>query len=139
MRILLIGDIVGKPGRQIVVRAVKGLKLREGIDFVAANAENAAGGSGLTVANYRELIAGGVDCITMGDHIYRRNEIARILNSEPTIIKPANYPAEAAGRNDAHDRPRVVGSLDLLVDLVPARAGEARVDHQLQAVALGGG
>ncbi len=79
MRLLLIGDIVGKPGRQIVVRSVRGLVEREAIDLVVANAENCAGGSGLTPANYQELIAAGVDCITLGDHIYRRREIASVL------------------------------------------------------------
>jgi hypothetical protein len=98
MRILLIGDIVGKPGRQIVGQAVKSLVEREQLDLVVANAENAAGGSGLTPAIYHELIAAGVDAITLGDHIYRRAEIAEVLNSDSTAVKPANYPAEAPGR-----------------------------------------
>ncbi len=72
---------------------------RERLDFVIANAENSAGGSGLTPANYREIIATGVDCITLGDHIYRRKEIEKILSSEKNIVKPANYPAQAPGLN----------------------------------------
>ena len=98
MRLLLIGDIVGKPGRQIVCRAVRGLIAREGLDLVVANAENSAGGSGLTADNYRELIAAGVHGITLGDHIYRRREIVRILTSEENIVKPANFPQQAPGR-----------------------------------------
>lgn len=98
VRILLIGDIVGKPGRQIVVRAVTGLKIAERLDLVVANAENAAGGSGLTPEIFEELIAGGVDCITMGDHVYRRREIYPVLERDARIVKPANYPAEAPGR-----------------------------------------
>ena len=98
VRLLLIGDIVGKPGRQVVTSAVAGLRIEEGIDFVIANAENAAGGSGLTPAIYRELVAGGVDCVTLGDHIYRRREIYSVLDSEPCIVKPANYPPDAPGR-----------------------------------------
>ncbi len=98
LRILLIGDIVGKPGRQIVVRAVPGLKIAERLDFVVANAENAAGGSGLTPEIFYELSAGGVDCITMGDHIYRRREIYSVLEREPRIVRPANYPVDAPGR-----------------------------------------
>jgi len=101
VRILLIGDIVGKPGRQIVARSVRGLVIQEGLDLVIANAENCAGGSGLTPANYRELIAAGVDCVTLGDHIYRRKEIAAVLESENNIVKPANYPADAPGRDFA--------------------------------------
>lgn len=99
MRILLIGDIVGKPGRQIVVRTVRGLVRRENLDLVVANAENAAGGAGLTPANYRELTSAGVDGITMGDHIYRHREIAAVLENEPNIVKLANYPASAPGRD----------------------------------------
>jgi metallophosphoesterase (TIGR00282 family) len=98
VRILLIGDIVGKPGRQIVLRAVPGLKIAEKLDLVVANAENAAGGSGLTPEIFQELTAGGVDCITMGDHIYRRREIFAVLEQDPRIVKPANYPPEAPGR-----------------------------------------
>lgn len=98
MRILLIGDIVGKPGREIVCRATAGLVQREGLDLVIANAENIAGGSGITPAIYRELVGAGVNAITLGDHIYRRREICRVLDSESNIVKPANYPAAAPGR-----------------------------------------
>ncbi len=97
MRLLLIGDIVGKPGRQIVVHSVPGLRAEQKIDFVVANAENAAGGSGITPAIYRELLAGGVDCITMGDHIYRRREVFSVLKEASRIVKPANYPQSAPG------------------------------------------
>jgi 2',3'-cyclic-nucleotide 2'-phosphodiesterase len=99
MRILLIGDIVGKPGRKIVARALPGLRRREEIDFVIANGENSADGSGITPAIYRALLRCGVDCITLGDHIYRRQEIEETLRTEANIVKPANYPAEAAGRD----------------------------------------
>lgn len=98
MRFLLIGDIVGKPGVAIVTRALADLRQREGLDLIIANAENAADGSGLSPSIYRKLIAAGVDCITLGDHIYRRSEIASVLNSESNIVKPANYPAAAPGR-----------------------------------------
>ena len=104
VRLLLIGDIVGRPGRQIVVRAVPGLKIEEEIDLVVANAENAAGGSGLTPEIYRELTSAGVDCITMGDHIYRRREILSVLKREQRIVRPANYPDSAPGRDHAIPR-----------------------------------
>ena len=64
-----------------------------------ANAENAAGGSGLTPAIYRELIRAGVDAITLGDHVYRRKEIYSVLESESNIVKPANLPPESIGRD----------------------------------------
>jgi len=101
LRLLLIGDIVGKPGRQIVVSALRGLIAAERLDFVVANAENSAAGSGITPAIHQELIAAGVDVITLGDHIYRRGEIEPVLRTEPNIVKPANYPAEAPGRDVA--------------------------------------
>ena len=98
MRLLLIGDIVGKPGRQIVLRAAAGLRIDQGLDLILANAENAAGGSGLTPDIYHELTSSGVDCLTMGDHVYRRREIYSVLESESRIVRPANYPDEAPGR-----------------------------------------
>lgn len=88
---------MGKPGRQIVVRSIAGLRVRERLDFIAANAENIAGGSGITPAIYHELLSAGVDCVTMGDHIYRRREIFSVLQTEARIVKPANYPDEAPG------------------------------------------
>ena len=107
MRFLFIGDIVGRPGRDIVVRAAAGLRIRYGLDLVIANAENAAGGSGLTPSIYRDLVQGGVDAITLGDHIYRRKEIYSVLESEDNIVRPANLPEEAVGRRwtivEAHD------------------------------------
>lgn len=98
MRLLLIGDIVGKPGRQMVCRALRSLVEREQLDLVVANAENAAGGSGMTPAIYHELIAAGVHVVTMGDHIYRRAELNSLLQTNAQIVKPANFPAEAPGR-----------------------------------------
>jgi hypothetical protein len=97
MRLLLIGDIVGKPGRQIVCRAMKSLIEREQLDLVVANAENSAGGSGISPLIYQELIAAGVNVVTLGDHIYRRGEIYDVLRTETNIVKPANYPSEALG------------------------------------------
>lgn len=99
MRVLLIGDIVGKPGRHIVATALRGLIDREGLDLVIANGENCAGGAGLTPDNYRELVEAGVHAVTLGDHIYRRREIAEVLESQPNIVKPANYPPQAPGRD----------------------------------------
>lgn len=98
MKLLLIGDIVGKPGRQIVAQCVRGLVHELGLDLVVANAENAAGGSGLTPAIYQELIAAGVDGVTLGDHIYKRKEITTTLESQRNIVKPANFPPDAPGR-----------------------------------------
>ena len=99
MRILLIGDIVGKVGVKFVARVVPLLRRRESLDLVIANGENADGGSGLTPSLYRQLIAAGVDCVTLGDHIYRKKEISKVLETETNIVKPANFPPDAPGKN----------------------------------------
>ncbi len=98
MRLMLIGDIVGKPGQRIVRRLVPILRSTEPLDFVIANGENAADGSGITPSIYRSFIQAGVDCVTLGDHIYRRSEINSTLDSENNILKPANFPSSAPGR-----------------------------------------
>jgi len=97
MRLFFIGDIVGKPGRQICTQTLRGLRQEHAIDLIVANAENASGGSGLTPPIYRELLVAGIDGITLGDHVYKRREIIPILETEQRIARPANYPAEAPG------------------------------------------
>ena len=92
MRILFIGDIVGPPGMATVKRLVPALVQSEKIDLVIANAENAYHGSGLTPGQFQELRAAGVDLITLGDHIYKRQEIIGTLQREQCICKPANFP-----------------------------------------------
>lgn len=99
MRILFIGDVVGKPGVSIVVQALAGLRRQESIDLAIVNGENSENGSGITPAIYRKLIAAGADCITLGDHIYRKKDIIEILEGQDNIVKPANYPADAPGKN----------------------------------------
>jgi metallophosphoesterase (TIGR00282 family) len=101
MRILFIGDIVGTPGVNFVRKAVPELIRRERLDLVVANAENAAGGSGLTPRLYRRLRDGGVDLMTLGDHVYKKAEIIATLESEERVCKPANFPPEAPGREAA--------------------------------------
>jgi 2',3'-cyclic-nucleotide 2'-phosphodiesterase len=99
MRILLIGDIVGKAGRHICRQALHGLRATEDLDLIVANAENAAAGSGITPDIYHELTAAGIDGITLGDHAFRRREIFPILQTERRIVRAANYPATAPGHD----------------------------------------
>jgi 2',3'-cyclic-nucleotide 2'-phosphodiesterase len=101
MRVLFIGDIVGSPGVTFVRRALPVLIAREGLDFVIANAENAANGSGLTPSLYRRLREAGVDVVTLGDHIYKKADIIPTLEKDDYICKPANFPPEAPGREFA--------------------------------------
>lgn len=98
MRILFIGDIVGKPGVEIVTRAIPGYRRQETIDLVIVNGENAESGSGITPSIHKRLIQAGVDCITLGDHIYRKKDIIPTLENKSNIVKPANFPADAPGK-----------------------------------------
>src|SRR5438445_8263885 len=102
MRILFIGDIVGKPGVRMVEQAVPALRAAGRVDFVIANAENAAAnGSGCTPADYRRLRDAGVDLITLGDHVYKKAEIIGTLEQEDRVCKPANLPPSAPGKEFA--------------------------------------
>jgi len=101
VHILFIGDVVGKPGREAVRRLLPACRREQPLDFVAANAENAAGGSGLAPGLAAELFAAGVDCLTMGDHVFRRREILPLLQTEERLVRPANYSARAVGKGVA--------------------------------------
>jgi hypothetical protein len=98
LNILCIGDIVGRPGRRILAEKLKSISKQHEIDCVIANAENAAGGSGLTPQIYGKLLRYGVDLITLGDHTYRKRDIIETLEKSENIARPANFSAQAAGR-----------------------------------------
>ncbi|MFN7878098.1 MAG: TIGR00282 family metallophosphoesterase [Pirellula sp.] len=97
IRVILVGDIVGKPGMEIACHAFPKLREFFFVDVIIANAENAADGAGLTISQYKTLVESGVDAITLGDHIYKKKEIATVLKSKSNIVKPANFPATAPG------------------------------------------
>ncbi len=98
MNILFIGDIVGRPGREAVKNLLPGLKKEYQLDFVIANAENAAGGSGITAPVAQELFNTGINVLTSGDHIWKKREIFEIIDQEERILRPANFPAHVHGR-----------------------------------------
>jgi metallophosphoesterase (TIGR00282 family) len=98
VRILAIGDVIGKPGRKAVQRLVPGLRSQYDLDYVIANAENAAGGKGLTPATADILLDSGVDILTSGNHIWAQKEILPCLNSEMPLLRPLNYPSGVPGR-----------------------------------------
>jgi 2',3'-cyclic-nucleotide 2'-phosphodiesterase len=97
MKVLMIGDIVGRPGRQIVKEALLPLREERGIDFVVANCENAAAGAGVTPGIADELFQAGVDVLSSGNHVWRRKEARELLKLDPRVIRPANYPAGVPG------------------------------------------
>src|SRR3989338_1709313 len=98
MNILFIGDIVGSPGREAIQKLLPALTKEYKLDFVIANAENAAGGSGITPRVAEELFAAGVNVLTSGDHIWKKREIFEMIAQEERILRPANFPAGAPGR-----------------------------------------
>lgn len=98
MLILMIGDIVGQPGRQAVFQFLPDLQQRYGLDMIIANAENAAGGFGLTSNIARELFSAGIDVLTSGNHIWAQKEIIAYLDGEMPILRPLNYPPGVPGR-----------------------------------------
>lgn len=98
IRILMIGDVVGRPGRRAVKENVPGMIEELGIDFVIANGENAAGGNGITREVAQELFNAGIDVITMGNHVWSKKEIYDYIARENRIIRPYNYPPGAPGK-----------------------------------------
>ena len=98
MKILFIGDIVGKPGRRAVKELASGLVLDHGIDVVIANGENAAAGFGITPKVAEELLGYGVNLITTGNHIWDKKEIYEYLDGDAPIIRPGNYPPGNPGK-----------------------------------------
>lgn len=97
MRILFVGDVHGKPGRRTVARRVPVLRKELGVDFVVANAENSAGGVGLTPKTASELFEAGVDALTGGNHTWAKREAYELLDSDPRLVRPANYPPGVPG------------------------------------------
>ncbi|MDQ7792782.1 MAG: TIGR00282 family metallophosphoesterase [bacterium] len=98
MRILLIGDIVGRPGRNVVRELLPRLIREHRLDLVVANGENAAGGIGITRQVGDELLACGIDVLTMGNHAWGKKDSYAYLDETPRVVRPANYPQGAPGR-----------------------------------------
>jgi 2',3'-cyclic-nucleotide 2'-phosphodiesterase len=97
MRILFLGDVVGKPGRQAVRALLPSLIHRERIDFVVANCENISAGAGVDPEGCRELLSAGCDVLTSGNHIWRRREIVPFFEQEMRLLRPANFPPGTPG------------------------------------------
>ncbi|MCX7828798.1 MAG: TIGR00282 family metallophosphoesterase [Thermanaerothrix sp.] len=99
MRVLFVGDVMGKPGRRALGRALPELRRSMGpFDFVVANGENAAAGFGITASVAQELFNAGVDVITGGNHSFDKREAQELMEEDPRILRPANYPPGVPGR-----------------------------------------
>jgi 2',3'-cyclic-nucleotide 2'-phosphodiesterase len=101
IRLLFIGDIVGRSGRAALLDQVPLLRARWGLDFVIVNGENAAGGFGLTEAIFEEFLAVGVDAVTLGNHAFDQRELLVFIERQPRLIRPVNFPPGAPGRGVA--------------------------------------
>ncbi len=149
MLVLAIGDIIGRPGRRAVQELLPDLKQQYGVDLVIANAENTAGGLGLTPATADELLGAGVDVLTSGNHIWAQKEIVPYLDSEMPILRPLNYPPGVPGRGYLVSNQAVVVNLigrtfmsnydcpframDKLLAELPARPAVIIVDFHAEA------
>ena len=98
MKLLFIGDIVGQPGRRAVTELLPKLREQHGLDFVIANGENSAGGSGITPKTAEEIFSAGVDVITSGDHLWDQKEVMELLANEKRFLRPLNYPPGTPGQ-----------------------------------------
>jgi 2',3'-cyclic-nucleotide 2'-phosphodiesterase len=98
MRLLFLGDIVGRPGRQAVIEALPGLRARYALDFVAINGENAAGGFGITEPILEEILEAGADVVTLGNHAFDQKEALVFIERQPRLLRPINYPPGTPGR-----------------------------------------
>src|SRR5271169_210003 len=144
MRILFVGDIVGRSGRTIVYERLPKLVRDWKLDLVVANGENTAGGFGITESIYRELLDAGVDAVTLGNHAWDQKEALVFIERAPRLIRPINYPAGTPGRGAAvveaknGARALVVNAMGRIF-MEPLDDPFAAVDHELMACPLRSG
>ena len=98
MKLLLIGDVVGKPGRTALLDRLQDLKEQHEIDFTVMNAENVAGGFSITAAIAELLFSSGIDVMTSGNHIFDKHEVIDYIDKQPRLLRPANYPPQTPGK-----------------------------------------
>ncbi|WP_334176690.1 TIGR00282 family metallophosphoesterase [Pseudoxanthobacter sp.] len=98
MRLLFLGDVLGRAGRDAVTRHLPGLVERWALDFVVVNGENAAAGFGITEAIAQDILDAGADCITTGNHVWDQREALVFIERQPRLLRPVNYPAGTPGR-----------------------------------------
>ena len=139
IRILFAGDVVGKPGREAFAGIYPRLSREEGIDFTVVNAENAAGGSGLTGKAVSQLLAAGADVLTTGDHIWRNKEVFGFISGQIRLLRPANFPPETPGRGSGVFTTAggvEVGVINLLgrVFMQPIDCPFRQLDRELEAL-----
>jgi metallophosphoesterase (TIGR00282 family) len=143
MRILFLGDVMGRSGREAVSARLPLLRTEWALDFVVVNAENATGGAGLSPEHAREMLAAGADCLTLGDHAFDQKEMQSFIETEPRILRPLNYAKAAPGRGARmfETRGRKVLVAQVLGQVFMKRAFDdpfSAIDAVLRAHPLGG-
>ena len=144
MKILFLGDVMGRAGRTAVTERLAGLRADWGLDFVIVNGETASNGAGLTAAHAKLLFEAGADCVTLGDHAFDQKEMLQAIEAEPRIIRPINFAKQAPGRgarvfSDARGRKILVAQV--LGQVFMKRAFDdpfSAIDGVLRAHPLGG-
>lgn len=140
VRVLCVGDVVGPAGRLALREGLPKLTAQYSIDAVIVNAENTAAGAGLTASLYEKILRYGVDLVTLGDHIYRRQDIIPVLEKSDRVVKPANLPASAPGKEFAirtlasGHRIAVVSLLGRMFMKLQANCPYAAADRVLAAI-----
>ncbi len=142
MRIAVFGDVVGRSGRNALTQRLPGLKRKYALDFIVVNAENAAGGFGVTPRICEELLEAGADVLTTGNHAYDQRDDIAIFDAEPRLLRPANFPAANPGRGsgmfqDAAGRNVLVVHALGQRGMFPVDDPCAAVDRELEGVKLG--
>lgn len=97
MKVLFLGDVMGRAGRQAMIDGLRPLKAETGADFAVVNAENATSGAGLSVDHAKALLDAGADCLTLGDHAFDQREMLSFIDKEPRILRPLNFAKAAPG------------------------------------------
>jgi metallophosphoesterase (TIGR00282 family) len=142
VRLLFLGDVVGRVGRQVVLQHLPRLREAWALDFVVVNGENAAGGFGITEAIYEEFLEAGADAVTLGNHSFDQREALVFIERAPRLIRPANYPVGTPGRGAALIEARN-GAQVLVVNMMgrifmdPLDDPFAAIDRELDAAPLG--
>ena len=145
MKILFLGDVMGKAGRAAIAQRLPGLKTELGLDFVVVNGENATSGAGLSADHARDLLRAGADCLTLGDHAFDQKDMLSFIEQEHRIIRPLNFSKIAPGQGarvftDARGRKVLVAqALGQVFMKRPFDDPFSAVDQVLKAHALGGG
>lgn len=132
MRLLFLGDVVGRAGRKAAVDAIPALIKRYKIDFLAINGENAAGGFGITEQIFQDLIDAGADCVTLGNHAFDQKEALVFIERQERLLRPINYPKGTPGKGAGLFRAR--NGADVLVINVMGRVFMAELDCPFRAV-----